>query len=508
MNDRFASGEARIIEYLKGMAERPEKQTVDLDDLPHELRAIGAELADTAAKLERKNSELIEHAFCDPLTGLGNRGAYERAIELAWLERTPVTCAYIDIDSLKYCNDNFGHDEGNHYITTVCAALTAILGESESAFRVGGDEFIVLSRTATETELEQRLAACREKLIGQTSGAGARMIYSFSFGCSHADPSAGDTRRQMRLDADRKMYGHKLQHHIQQPRLSDAGALKIATTPVDERVFQALAMTDESRYLFVINLDTCESQWSLNAVRDFDLPSAHPHSPLSLWLSLVHPDDRENVAEEIGHIKDGSWHFHTMQYRVRDSSGTYVLCEVTGFRLDGTDTEPNIYTGSIINRSMAETTDPVTGLGNVRALATALGQARHYGYETGLIALKVEDLDKVNERFGFDAGDRVLAETAGCMVEISRAKARVFRAHGVTFVALFENVNCNEIATVEHELTHSLGSPVLFGKHSYMPTVRIATVHYNVIDSQPATVIAELGQRVKAADRVEGTTLD
>ncbi|MFR7798645.1 MAG: hypothetical protein ACLU37_11585 [Collinsella sp.] len=43
-----------------------------------------------------------------------------------------------------------------------------------------------------------------------------------------------------------------------------------------DRVFQAISMSSETRYPFILNLDTGESQWSVNAVRDFDLPSQHP----------------------------------------------------------------------------------------------------------------------------------------------------------------------------------------------------------------------------------------
>ena len=43
------------------------------------------------------------------------------------------------------------------------------------------------------------------------------MIASFSFGCSRVDPLAGDTRRQMTKDADRKMYRYKLMYRVQQP---------------------------------------------------------------------------------------------------------------------------------------------------------------------------------------------------------------------------------------------------------------------------------------------------
>ena len=50
-------------------------------------------------------------------------------------------------------------------------------------FRIGGDEFVLVSPTTSEAELEQRLERVRTDLIEATSDDKALMISSFSFGC-------------------------------------------------------------------------------------------------------------------------------------------------------------------------------------------------------------------------------------------------------------------------------------------------------------------------------------
>ncbi len=503
----WAHAEQQIITCLRNMAKRPGAGTGNLGHLPAELRGIGDEVARTAEELRRQRRDLERNAFTDRLTGIANRAGYEREIDRLWALGEPFTCAYIDIDQLKRCNDDFGHEMGNRYIISTCRALVEFLEMGEQLYRMGGDEFIVLSRTASEQELERRLERCRATLVDATSDGGFPMVQSFSFGCSGVNPAAGDSRRQMTLDADRKMYFYKIQHRAERSQPKRSAVVRTGCMPVDERVFQALSMADENRYLFIINLDTDESHWSLNAVRDFGMPSEHPYRSVDLWLSRVHPDDRDNVESEVRAIIAGQWHFHTMQYRVLDAMGEYALCEVTGFRLDGADGEPNVYAGAIVNRSMAETTDAVTGLGDAHALVTAIGQARRTGNRTGFIIVKVCDLDKVNTRFGYDAGDRVLSETAGCIVDASRAKARVFRGHGVTFVAVFDEFSEEDMEGVKREIAESLGSPVLLGTFPYMPPIRVASAHYEIIDSQPATIIAELGRLVHEAPQTKGTEL-
>lgn len=509
MNESYRLGEQSIIAHLQRLANGTSTAELDVAALPTELRSIGEQLQKTLAVLQQERQLLERSAYVDSLTNLGNRGGLDRHVDQLWLKGTPFTCAYIDIDHLKHCNDKFGHAEGNRYILGICRALTEAMEHDEMLFRIGGDEFVLVSPTTGEAELEQRLERTRSDLVEATSDGKAPMIASFSFGCSHVDPLAGDTRRQMTMDADRKMYRYKLMHRVQQPKEDNAPMRPIADQlPCNDRVFQAISMSSETRYPFILNLDTGESQWSVNAVRDFGLPSQHPYNSLDMWLARVHPEDRDNVHAELDMVINGTWHFHYMQYRVMDATGAYVLCDCTGYRLDGTDTEPNMYVGMIINRSLADTTDSVTGLGDVHALVNAIGEMRRVPREAGFIAIKIDDIAEVNARFGFDAGDRVLAESAACLMDCSRGKGRLFRSTGPTFVALFDDLDPEETNAIAEEIERFLGSPVLIGSLEYQPPIRVATLHLDAVDRQPVSILNELKALLKEAPQVPGTKLD
>lgn len=509
MNESYRLGEQSIVTYLQRLANGVSSAELDVAALPTELRGIGEQLQKTHAILQQERQLLECSAHIDPLTNLGNRGGLDRHADRLWRKGDPFTCAYVDIDYLKHCNDVFGHAEGNRYILRICRSLSETMEHDELLFRIGGDEFVLVSPTTSETELEQRLERVRADLIEATSDGKAPMIASFSFGCSRVDPLAGDTRRQMTMDADRKMYRYKLMHRVQQPEGNGTQQHPVADRlPCNDRVFQAISMSSETRYPFILNLDTGESQWSVNAVRDFDLPSQHPFNSVDMWLARVHPEDRDNVRSELDMVVNGSWHFHYMQYRVMDATGTYVLCDCTGYRLDGTDTEPNMYVGIIINRSLADTTDSVTGLGDVHALVNAIGEMRRVPHEAGFIAIKIDDIAKVNARFGFDAGDRVLAESAACLMECSRGKGRLFRSTGPTFVALFDDLNPEAIDEIADEIERFLGSPVLIGPLEYQPPIRVATLHLDGVDRQPVSILNELKALLREAVQVPGTKLD
>lgn len=509
MNESYRLGEQSIIAHLQRLANGVSTAELDVTALPPELCAIGDQLQKTFAILQQERELLERGAYIDSLTNLGNRGGLDRHVDQLWRKGTPFTCAYIDIDHLKHCNDKFGHTEGNRYILSICRTLSETMEHDEMLFRIGGDEFVLISLSANETELEQRLEQVRAGLIEASSGGKAPMIASFSFGCSRVNPLAGDTRRQMTMDADRKMYRYKLMHRVQQPKDNDAPPHPIAEQlPCNDRVFQAISMSSETRYPFILNLDTGESQWSVNAVRDFDLPSQHPYNSLDLWLARVHPEDRDNVRAELDMVINGTWHFHYMQYRVMDATEAYVLCDCTGYRLDGTDTEPNMYVGMIINRSLADTTDSVTGLGDIHALVNAIGEMRRVARKAGLVAIKIDDIAQVNARFGFDAGDRVLAESAACLMDCSRGKGRLFRSTGPMFVALFDEFDPEETDAIAKEIERFLGSPVLFGSFEYQPPLRVATLHLDTVDRQPVSILNELKVLLGKAVQVPGTKLD
>lgn len=61
--------------------------------------------------------EKMEHiSNTDVLTGTANRRAFNQMIKKLWDKDIPCAIVFIDIDGLKYVNDNYGHSGGNRYI--------------------------------------------------------------------------------------------------------------------------------------------------------------------------------------------------------------------------------------------------------------------------------------------------------------------------------------------------------------------------------------------------------
>ena len=133
--------------------ERPRVLTLEqaLGRSETRVRGLLAEVSTLTALLEeaqRKNALLEKQAMSDLLTGLGNRAAYESAMKrrASSLARGAegFSVVFIDINGLKTINDTLGHKDGDKLIMSAAGAIKNAIRGSDEAFRIGGDEFVVL----------------------------------------------------------------------------------------------------------------------------------------------------------------------------------------------------------------------------------------------------------------------------------------------------------------------------------------------------------------------------
>lgn len=95
----------------------------------------------------------------EPLTRLYNRTAYadaiERYIKLANEKNAEIIQVLLDLDNFKTINDSYGHAAGDVVLITLADIITKQLGTNRSAFRYGGDEFVILFKDKTMEEVEK-----------------------------------------------------------------------------------------------------------------------------------------------------------------------------------------------------------------------------------------------------------------------------------------------------------------------------------------------------------------
>lgn len=155
------------------------------------------------SRMQRRLDAAESAALSDPLTSLGNRRAFDRAVE-----REEARCArfghragvmILDLDGLKSVNDSRGHDAGDDLLRRAAETIRVTLRGADQAFRIGGDEFALLLPEVTA----DGLGGLQHRITEALADAGV----SASIG-SAIRRAGGDLRVSAR-EADAAMYERK-----------------------------------------------------------------------------------------------------------------------------------------------------------------------------------------------------------------------------------------------------------------------------------------------------------
>ncbi|BAZ50579.1 diguanylate cyclase [Nostoc sp. NIES-4103] len=118
--------------------------------------AVGLRQAKKYRDLIQKNDLLSAIALADSLTELNNRRALEwdlpRQIQKARTQGTPLSLIILDVDYFKKVNDTYGHLVGDRLLQLLCSRVRHNLRSQDTAFRYGGEEFVVVLANTTGDE--------------------------------------------------------------------------------------------------------------------------------------------------------------------------------------------------------------------------------------------------------------------------------------------------------------------------------------------------------------------
>ena len=183
------------------------------------------------------------NAVTDPLTGLYNRRvfaeAFEKELNRARRYSSPLGLVILDLHRFKEVNDKHGHPRGDDVLRAAAATLKKALRTSDSAFRIGGDEFALL---LPQTDAEQALALSRrvetvfiEMIHPLQLSVGVSMDHGVA-----TFPQDGEQADQLIRVADERLY--RLKHANHGKSAANGGTrAESATTP------PALAATPPER---------------------------------------------------------------------------------------------------------------------------------------------------------------------------------------------------------------------------------------------------------------------
>jgi diguanylate cyclase (GGDEF)-like protein len=181
-----------------------------------QARQVAEQLAATNRRLETANRKLQQMSLRDPLTGLGNRRSFDRALRDGWRHgrraRSALALLLIDVDHYKAFNDRYGHAAGDECLQRLGRLLRRLARSPAQASRYGGEEFAVLIPDATlarATALAQRIHAALHALQLPHCDSPVTDRLSVSIGVACEMPGGLREPGDLLRDADAALYAAK-----------------------------------------------------------------------------------------------------------------------------------------------------------------------------------------------------------------------------------------------------------------------------------------------------------
>lgn len=181
--------------------------------VPRSLICLAITLScSTVSTIVRNNikyaQELEQLAEIDEMTGVFNRNKYLSMTSEGYTQENKLAVIFWDINYLKKTNDTLGHEYGDKLIKAVAAAIRNISNQFDQAYRIGGDEFVMIMRGGDEISVNKKLAEWQVEIekFDKIGDVRVSASYGYAYG-------KGEELENIIHDADKMMYENKRKFH-------------------------------------------------------------------------------------------------------------------------------------------------------------------------------------------------------------------------------------------------------------------------------------------------------
>ena len=182
------------------------------DILPHGVFGFFLVLLFTAMsymllRLAEAKRMFSQMSLMDGLTGLGNKRSFDLSLEHLMQEGSSFGLCYIDVNYFKTVNDRFGHNVGDALLRTVAKRIQE--NTNYPAYRIGGDEFVILVDEDIEEARYQQFKENIDQAFAQRVRCLDQKLHiSISLGFARYPEDGQDVQQVIAL-ADQRMYADK-----------------------------------------------------------------------------------------------------------------------------------------------------------------------------------------------------------------------------------------------------------------------------------------------------------
>ncbi len=203
--------EELAIEALKsGAQDYLIKGRIDADRLIRSIRY--------SIERHRLIQKLKSISITDELTGLYNRRGFlvlaKKQLEMAARLNKLLWLIYLDIDNMKWINDNLGHREGDESLIDMANILKQTFRGSDIIARIGGDEFAIIALNDFEPDSKEMIERVRENTANFNANGERHYKLSVSIGLVPCDTVPDCNINELLVIADKFMYKEKMSKKI------------------------------------------------------------------------------------------------------------------------------------------------------------------------------------------------------------------------------------------------------------------------------------------------------
>ncbi len=264
------------------------------------------------------------------------------------------------------------------------------------------------------------------------------------------------------------------------------------------------------------SIDGDEAYWSDEMYRIFGLSPREFVPKYKTFLRFVHPDDRALVRETVREALYGSKN-PSLDYRVVRPDGEVrsvctqyeVLRDESGRPTRMVGTVHGITERKALEERLEHQAfhDSLTGLPNRALLMDRLGHAlarvERHEKSIAVLFLDLDDFKFVNDSFGHEVGDRLLAAVASRFQECVRPQDTIARIGGDEFTILLEDVeDVDDAVYVAERITESLRTPFDLGDHRVFTRASVGVVLGTSVRDRPEALLRDADLALYEAKRL------
>ena len=173
------------------------------------ISALAASFMYAYMTMKANAKELEILSYRDALTNLNNPRSYQEHMEDLSKKKLPYGLIFMDLNDFKKVNDTYGHEAGDALLNIVAKRLQNSIREKDKAFRIGGDEFVVVIHgTHDKKFFEGVIARMRQNVAREVTIGEISLTVSISAGYARC-PEDGTKYEDVVKKADDAMYYNK-----------------------------------------------------------------------------------------------------------------------------------------------------------------------------------------------------------------------------------------------------------------------------------------------------------